>query len=89
MPFPTPPADNDPIDHGDPLIAHTLRAALECYLRGDYHGALERLLDARAISQHRTDWIPINAWLEQLHACVSVGVLVTRDVPSPHSARRV
>lgn len=89
MPAHVAPADPGPITHTDPLLSATLRAACELYLRGDYHGALARLLDARALARHRGDWIPLNAWLESLDAAISVGILVTHDLPATADPRRI
>jgi hypothetical protein len=83
------PTDDTPITHADPLLGLTLRAAFELYLRGDYHAARERLLDAKAIARHRGDWIPLNAWLEALDAALSVGVLVTHDLQVAVDPRRI
>lgn len=84
------PADRTPIDHADPLLAHTLRAGFESYIRGDYHAALDRLLDAQAISRHRADTTPLIALTSTLAGMLDNGTLVSHDfVAPPEDPRRV
>jgi hypothetical protein len=68
-----------PLATADPLVAHTTRAALEAYLRGDYRRAAERLLDARPICAGRPDWAPFESLLATLEFQLASGVLVSRD----------
>ncbi len=74
------PADNEPIQSCDPLLAHTLRAALESYIRGDYHSALDRLKDARAIAGRRADYAPFVSFENLLQFGVDIGVLVSHEL---------
>lgn len=87
MSQPIAPADADPIDHADPLLILSLRAAIETYIRGDYHAARERLLDARALGYRRADWTPFSAFLAVLDSCIDSGLLVSHDVTLPAEGR--
>jgi hypothetical protein len=81
--------DAGPLVTADPLVAHTCRAALEAYLRGDYRRAAERLLDARAICTGRPDWAPFESLLATLEFQLASGALVSRDcghVAAPQAA---
>jgi len=89
MALPTPLPPEDPLDSADPLIAHTLRAALESYLRGDYHAALERLHDGHALAAGRLDWGPLNAWRQTLDDALRRGAVVTRDAQPLRDVRSV
>lgn len=80
MPERRKPADREPIDHADPLLAHTLRAGFESYIRGDYHAALDRFLDAQAIARHRADSLPLIALTNTLGAMLATGSLLSHDV---------
>lgn len=75
------PADTEPIAGCDPLLAHTLRAALESYIRGDYHAALDRLKDARALGGRRADYAPFVSLENLLQFGVDIGVLVSHELP--------
>lgn len=76
------PADRAPIAETDPLLAHALRAALENYLRGDYVSALDRLLDAQAISRHRADTTPLIALASTLEGMLDNGTLSNHIAPA-------
>lgn len=83
MPTMLEPADRTPIDHADPLLADTLRAGLESYIRGDYQAALDRLLDAQAFSRHRADTTPLIAFAATLEGMIDAGTLASHDVTMP------
>ncbi len=75
------PSDTEPITACDPLLANSLRAALECHIRGDYHSALERLKDCRALAPHRLDMLPYRVFEQTLEFAINVGVLVSHELP--------
>lgn len=87
MPGPQ-PADRAPLDHADPLAVHTLRAGLEAYIRGDYHQASERFLDAQAVMRHRADAVPFISLTNTLQALLDNGSLVSHDATVPAESVR-
>lgn len=72
-------AQPPPLVESDPLVAHILRAAVECYIRGDFHRAANYLLDAAAAGPLLPGIAGLRAFAFELEHQLAEGALVSRD----------
>ena len=89
MPTAAHPEPIVPVPACDPVLTELLRAATECYIRGDYQRAVDLWLDAAAVARTRPD---ATLWLllaDQFDALLKARHLRSRPIDVASSARRL